>query len=108
MHFFVGGEDEQIIHVYEGPPFCDHVSEGIIHEVLESCHGIHHSEEHYHWFKEPSVGGKGPFPLMSVFDAYIIVPPPDVKLGKEFCSLEFVEEVRNQQEGISVTDCVFV
>ena len=105
---FIGGENEQVVHVYEKPSFGDHVSEGVVHEALKGCWGVHHSKEHYHGLEKPSVGGKGSFPLVSIFDAYIIISPSYIELGEEFCSLEFVEEVRYQQEGISIVDHVFV
>ena len=108
MYLSVGGEDEQVVHVDEKPPFSNHVSEGVVHEVLESCQGVHHSEEHYHWFEAPLVCGKGSLPLVSVLDAYIVISPSDVKLGEEVCSLEFVEEVRYQWKGVSIPDSVFI
>ena len=40
------------------------------------------------------MGGKGSFPLVSVLDVHIIVPPSDIEFGEELCSLEFVKEVR--------------
>jgi len=36
----VGGEDEEVIHVDDEPPFCDHVPEGIVHESLKSGRGV--------------------------------------------------------------------
>ena len=37
MGFFVRGEDKEVIHIDDKPSFCDHVSEGVIHEPLEHC-----------------------------------------------------------------------
>ena len=54
------------------------------------------------------MGGEGSLPLVSILDAYIVVSPSYIKLGEEFCSLEFVEEVIYQWEWISIADCVFV
>ena len=105
---FVREENEQVVHVYKEPSFGDHVLEGVVHEALKGCWGVHHSKEHHHGFEKPSVGGEGSFPLVSVFDAYIIVFLPHVKLGEEFCSLEFVEEVGYQWEGYPLrTVCLF-
>ena len=36
----VVGEDEEAIHVDNQPSFSNHVSEGVIHESLESGRGI--------------------------------------------------------------------
>ena len=108
MCFSVGGEDEQVIHVDEEPSLSDHISEGVIHEPLEGGRGVHHPEEHYHGLEEPPMGSKCSFPLVSIFDAYIVVTPSDVELGKKLCSLKFVEEVGYQWEGVSISDSVFI
>ena len=39
------------------------------------------------------MGSERSFPLVSVLDAYVVVIPSDIELGKQLCSLEFVEEV---------------
>ena len=108
MYLGIRGEDEQVIHVYEESSFCNHVSEEVVYEALESCRGVHQSKKHYHQLEEPSVSGKGSFPQVSVFDAYIIIPPSDIELGEEFCSLELVKEVGYQQKGVSIADSVFI
>ena len=93
MCLSVRGEDEQVVHVNKEPSFGDHVSEGVVHELLESGWGIHHPEEHYHGLEEPPMGGKCSLPLVSILDSYIVVSPSDIELGKQFYSLEFVKEV---------------
>ena len=54
------------------------------------------------------MGNEGSFPLMPVFDLDIIVSPSDVKLGEDFCPLEFIDKVRNEGERVCVTDGMFV
>jgi len=36
----VGGEDKEVVHVDDEPSFCDHVSEGVVHEPLEGGGGV--------------------------------------------------------------------
>ena len=79
----VGGVDEEVIHIDNEPSFGNHVVEGVVHESLEGSGGVSEAEEHYGGFKESFVGDEGCFPLMTVFDSYIVVPPPDVELSED-------------------------
>ena len=82
VSIFVRREDKEVVHADDEPSFGDHVSEGVIHKLLERCGGIGKSKEHYCWFKEAFVCDEGSFPLVAVFDANIVISPVDVKLGK--------------------------
>ena len=82
MSVFVRGEDKEVVHIDDEPSFCDHVSEGVIHELLKSRWGIGESEEHHSWFKEAFMCDEGGLPLVAIFDANIVVPPADIKLGE--------------------------
>ena len=91
-----------------GSSFSDHVMEGVVHEMLEGGQGVGHPKEHYEGFKESSVCCKCSFPLVSVFDMHVVVPPTDVELGEDLRSLEFVDEVGDKGEWVGVTDGVFI
>ena len=82
MGVFVRGEDKEVVHIDDEPSFCDHVLEGVVHELLECRWGIGESEEHHSWFKEAFMCDEGSFPLVAVLDANVVVPPEDVKLGE--------------------------
>ena len=45
---------------------------------------------------------------MPVFDSDIVVSPSNVKLGEDFCSLEFIDKVRNEGERVCITDGMFI
>ena len=79
----VGGVDEEIIHVDNEPSFGNHIAEGVVHETLESGGGVGKSKEHHGWFEESFVGDEGCFPLVTILDSYVVVSPPDVKLGED-------------------------
>ena len=89
----VGGVDEEIIHIDNEPSFGNHVAEGVVHEPLEGGRGIGKSEEHYGRFEESLVGNEGRLPLVTVFDAYVVVPPSDVELSKDLSIPQFVYEI---------------
>ena len=83
----IRGEDKEVIYVDDEPPFSDEVPEQIVDELLDHGRGIHESKEHDHGFKESSVSDESRFPLMTVFNANVVVPPSYVELCKEFSSL---------------------
>jgi hypothetical protein len=101
VEFVIGGKDDE-------PFFGNHVSEGVVHELLKGHRGVGKSEEHYRGFKEALVGDEGGLPLMSVFDSDIIVSPSDIKLSEHLGIPEFVNEVRDEGKGVGVTNHVFV
>ena len=103
----VGRVDEEIIHVNDEPSFCDHVMKGIIHEVLEGGRGITETEEHYGWFKESLMSDEGGFPLMSILDLDIIVPPLDIKFGEDFAPWSLSTRLEMSGRGyVSWTVCL--
>ena len=108
MGGWVGGMNEEIIHVNDKPSFCNHVMKGVIHEVLESGRGIGETKEHHGWFIEFLMCDKGSFPLMPIFDSDIIVSPSNIKLGEDFRPLEFIDKVGNEGKRVCITDSVFI
>ena len=93
VSLFIWGEDENVIHVENQPPFCNHITKGIIHKTLEGSGGIAQAKGHYGGFKETSMSNKGSFPLMFIFNTDIIVSPSDIKLGEYLSALKLVNKV---------------
>src|SRR5271168_422093 len=48
------------------------------------------------------------FPLISVFDAYIIISPSDIKFGEVFSPFQLIDEFRNKRKRICVLDSSFI
>jgi len=97
--FFMGsgvrGEDEEVVHIDNEPTFCDHISKGVVHKSLESGRGVGEAKEHDGWFEEAFMSDEGGFPLMSVFDADVVVAPSDIKFCEDFGVSELVDEIRD-------------
>ena len=104
----VGGVDEKIIHVDNEPSFSNHITEGVVHEALEGCGGVGESEEHHGGFEEPLMGDEGGFPLVSVFDPYIVISPPNIEFGEDLSVSQFIYKVGDERKGVGVADGVFV
>ena len=54
------------------------------------------------------MGDEGGLPLVTIFDANVVVPPADVKLSEQFGVFEFVDEVGDEGEWIGVAGGMFV
>ena len=59
-------------------------------------------------FQEPFMGYKGGFPLVSIFDSDIVVSLVDIELGKNLCSLELINKVRDEEKGVGVPNGIFI
>ena len=79
-------KDEDVIEVHIYRPFHDKVPEYVVHHSLEGGWAVCETAEHYHQFKQPSVGPKGTFPLITLMNANIVVPPANIQLGEIFGS----------------------
>ena len=89
----IGGVDEEVIHIDNEPSFGDHIVEGVVHEALEGSGGIGEAEEHDGGLEESLVSDEGRLPLMTVFNLYVVIPPPYVELGENRGVSQFVHEV---------------
>ena len=83
----VGRIEKEVIHVANKPSLCDHITKGVIYELLEGGRGIGETKEHYSWFEESLMGDESSFPLMPILDSDIVIFPTDVKFGEDLCPL---------------------
>ena len=104
----VGGINEEVVHIDNEPSFGDHIAEEVVHESLECCGGVGEPEEHHGRLEEPLMGDEGGFPLVSIFDPYVVISPADVELSENFSIPQFIYEVGDERKGIGVADGVFV
>ena len=54
------------------------------------------------------MSNKSGLPLVSILDSDIVVSPSYVKLSEDLGIFEFVDEVRDQREGVCISDCMAV
>ena len=100
--------DKEVVHVDNKPSFCNHITKGVILQLLKDGRGIGKTEEYYGWFEESLMGDKSGFPLVSIFDMDVVISPTDVKFGENLCPLEFINKVGDEWKGICIADCVFI
>jgi hypothetical protein len=101
-------EDEDIVHVDDNSSFADFFFKEEVHHRLESGRGVGQAEEHNGRFKQSLIGDKGGLLLVSVIDPYVVVAPLYVDFGEVLGALEFVEEVGDSRERVSVSNGSFV
>ena len=70
--------------------------------------GICHAKEHDRGFIKSSMSDKSGLPLVAFLNADVVVSPSYVKLSKDLGVFKFVDEVRDQREGVCVPDGVFI
>ena len=106
--FGVGRGNEEVVHVDDQPSFSDHVSERIVHALLECSRGVAKAKEHDHQFEESFVHDESRLPLVIIFDADVVVSPTDIELGEVASIFQLVHKARDEREGVGVTGGVFV
>ena len=100
--------DEKVIHIDDKPSFSDHVSEQVIHELLEYGGGVAEAKEHDCQLKESFVSDEGSFPLVTVFDTNVIVTPSNIELGEMLSVFQLVHKVGDEGERVSITSGVLI
>ena len=96
MFLKVSGVDQNVVKINGYFAFRNEVCKDVVHHVLESGRGIGHSEEHDGWFEQSTIGNKGSFELVAFSDPNVVVPPTNIKLGKELGASESIDQLRNQ------------
>ena len=99
MGYCIRGIDEEVVHVDDEPAFHDHIVEGVVHESLQGGRGVGKAKEHHSWFEESFMSDKGSFPMVSILNVNVIISPANIEFGKDFHSLKFVNEVRDEGKG---------
>ena len=97
----VEAENENVVEV-DNNEVISHVTEDIIHEMLEGCGGIGHSEGHDQVFERAIAGAKGCFQFVPRGNADIVVARSKVEFGKNLGLLEAIEEIVDQRKWVSV------
>ena len=94
--------NEHVVHVYGEPPFSQFILEDGVHHGLKGRGGVGESKEHYIWFEQSLVGDEGCFPLVSIFDVDIVVPPSDIEFREEFRSFDSCNEFGDEGERVAI------
>ena len=69
------GVYQDIVHIDCHIPFINEVLEDVVHHGLEGGWAVGEAEEHDQGFEETLICSEGGFPLISLFDPYIVVSP---------------------------------
>ncbi len=108
VHICVGS-DPNVVHVdsdshAEGFMLENDVVINVVHHGLEGRWRIGESEVHNRRFEKSISGFKCCFLLVPFADAYVVVPPSDVKLCVNMCVAEIADEICDQGERILISN----
>ena len=76
--------------------------------MLEGGRGVAKAKEHDCWLEQSFVSDEGRFPLVSILDANVVVPPLNTKLGKDSGIFDLVSEIRDKVEGVCIFNSVTI
>ena len=85
MLFLGNCQNKDIAHVDANYSSIDQIPKELIHHCLKCYHAIAESKEHNEGFKQAPVGTECRFPLVSGFDADIVVSPADIEFAEPAC-----------------------
>ncbi|KAG5335719.1 hypothetical protein C0989_000561 [Termitomyces sp. Mn162] len=102
QHF---GVDEDVVKVYAHYALHDEVPENVVHHSLEGGGAVGESKEHNKQLEQSSVGLESDLPLVSILDMHIVVAPPDVQFSEVLHTLEVVDELGDEGEGVAILYC---
>ncbi len=97
MFFDESGKDENIVHVYDDPSFCNEVSIKVIHYVLKGSEHIGKFKEHNIWLEKSFVSNKCYLPLVFISDTYIIIATSKIQLYENDSMYKFVNKFRDER-----------
>ncbi|KIO01583.1 hypothetical protein M404DRAFT_149811 [Pisolithus tinctorius Marx 270] len=91
-------EDHQVVDIDHEDIL--HVTEDVIHHVLEGRQRVAETEVHDY--------DKGSLPLVSFLHVNIVVSPSEIHLSEELTPLELIDELGDKRERVCILDCMFV
>ncbi|KAG5336756.1 hypothetical protein C0989_011889 [Termitomyces sp. Mn162] len=99
QHFSV---DEDVIKVYTHYALHNEVPEDVIHHGLKGGRAVGESKEHNKQLEQSPVGLEGSLPFVSFLDMHVVVAPLDVQFSEVSYTLEVVDELGDEGEGVAV------
>jgi hypothetical protein len=102
------GEDEEVVHINNQPPFIQLLGKGLIHIGLESRRGVAKAKEHYFWFIQAKFGRESGLPSVIRVDPNIIVSGMNVHLGEVCRIAKLRDQGGNEGKRVCILHCPFV
>lgn len=65
--------------------------------MLEGSQGVSYTKEHYHRFEKTTVGNEDGFPLITIFNVDIVIPPMDIKFSEDLGVLKAVNKIGDKR-----------
>ena len=101
-------EYHEVIHINDKEALMHFIGEHIVHHLLEHARAIAHSKEYHNWLISSDGCDKGSFPLVTTFDAHIVISLIKVHLCVHITPLELVDQLRDKWQRVVIMDGTFI
>jgi hypothetical protein len=95
--------DKDVVHINDEPEV-DHITEDMVHHILEGCGGISKPEWHDVELVKALSSAEGGFPFIALTDPNESESALEVHFGEPLSALNPILEFLHQWEGVSVWD----
>src|SRR6266481_9415217 len=104
MVFNHSGIDQNVIHVYGHEAFINELLENVIYHGMEGSRAVGETEVHDQGFEKSMVCSEGHFPLITLFDAHIVISPTYIQLCEVlgFGFRNIVDNIGDEGEWVGV------
>ena len=98
---------QDIVHIDRHVSFINEVLKDVVHHGLEGGGAVGEAKEHDQGFEEAPIRSEDGFPLISLFDSYIVVSPMYIQFRKVsgLGVRNLVDNVRYEGQWIGVLHC---
>ena len=107
-NYIILGVDSHVIHVDLKPLLRKHICEDVVYESLEGGGSVAEPKEHDSGFKKSHGGDESSLSLIFFLNANVVISPTNVEFGEQGGLFHVVDELRDQGEGIGISDGVGV
>ena len=94
--------DKDIIEIYTDNAFVDQISENVVHHHLECGGTVSEPKKHYQGFIEAPIHAEGSLPLVTFFDADIVVTPSNIKFREISGIVQLIDQFRDQGNRVAI------
>src|SRR5437660_1500967 len=94
----------EVIHIDDEETLMHFIGKHVIYHLLEHARAVAHSKEHHDRFIRSDECDEGSFPLVTTFDAHIVVTPTEVHLSVHVTPFELIDQLRDKRQRVIIAD----
>jgi hypothetical protein len=98
MFFESTASDENVVEINSNLALSNEIGKDWVHKWLKGCRQVCQAKEHYFGLIQALVGDKGSLPFIAFPNTDIVIAPMNIKLSKDLCILELINNISSQRE----------